>query len=221
MRPVTRQLLLSSLVASLALPAAMSCKREERSFRVAPPFVETSDDVPYNNYVRPGPKATTTPSTSQPVSVQRQAYEPFSQQYVINAQAQSDGQVLYEVMNCSGCHAHGGGGMGPPLLDKKWFYGSDPQAVYISIVEGRPNGMPSYRGRIPDYQIWEIVGYVRSLSGLASKNAASGREDHMSTTIPPNSTPPEKPEKVPEPTTGPATGKSATTTSTSQPKNDK
>jgi cytochrome c oxidase cbb3-type subunit 3 len=218
MKRLTRQFLFSSVLASVALPVALSCKREERSFRVAPPFVQMPESVPYNNYIRPGPVAATTPSTSQPVDVQRRAYEPFSQQYVINAQAQSDGQALYELMNCSGCHAHGGGGMGPPLLDKKWFYGSDPQAVYISILEGRPNGMPSYRGRLPDYQIWEIVGYVRSLSGLASKNAASGREDHMNTTLPPNSKPPEKPEKVPEPATGPATGKSAMTTSTSQPK---
>src|SRR3954465_2570235 len=171
MKRLARQLLLTSFLASVTLPVAMSCKREERSFRVAPPFVEMPEDIPYNNYVRPGPIATTTPSTSQPVSVKRLPYAPFSQQYVINAQAQSDGQVLYELMNCSGCHAHGGGGIGPPLLGKEWFYGSDPQAVYISILEGRPNGMPSFRGRIPDYQIWEIVAYVSFLGVLANTNA--------------------------------------------------
>ncbi len=96
--------------------------------------------------------------------------------------------------------------MGPPLLDNKWLYGSQPDQVYTTILEGRPNGMPSFRGRIPDYQIWEIVAYVRSLSGLANRQAASGRQDHMSVPeLPPNSTPAPKPEVQPPPTTGPAT----------------
>jgi cytochrome c oxidase cbb3-type subunit 3 len=147
-----------------------------------------------------------TKSTSQPVHLVRVLQEPYGSQYPQNAQALSDGQMLYEGFNCSGCHAHGGGGMGPPLLDNKWFYGSDPQQVYLSIVEGRPNGMPSFRGRIPDYQVWELTAYVRSLSGQANTNAAGGREDHMSAQPPPNSMPKEKPQTVPEPTTGPAGG---------------
>jgi cytochrome c oxidase cbb3-type subunit 3 len=65
--------------------------------------------------------------------------------------------------------------------------------------------MPSFRGRIPDYQVWELVAYVRSLSGRASKNAASGREEHMKTEPPPNTIRKEKPEMAPQPTTGPAT----------------
>ena len=27
--------------------------------------------------------------------------------------------------------------------------------------------MPSFRGRIPDAQVWQLVAYVRSMSGLA------------------------------------------------------
>jgi cytochrome c oxidase cbb3-type subunit 3 len=201
-----RQVLFLSLLAL----AAVSCKRESRSFRAAPPFVQMSEVVPYNNHVRPGPYATTTPSTTQPIDVERASHEPMGSMYPKNAQALSDGQTLYAAFNCSGCHANGGGGIGPPLLDNKWFYGAEPQQVYTSILEGRPNGMPSYRGRIPDYQVWELVAYVRSLSGQASPNAAAGREDHMTTIPPPNSTPAEKPEMAPHPTTGPATGRSAT-----------
>jgi cytochrome c oxidase cbb3-type subunit 3 len=118
----------------------------------------------------------------------------------------SDGQSLYEYFNCVGCHAHGGGGIGPPLLDNKWFYGSEPGQVYMSIVQGRPNGMPSFRGRIPDYQVWELVAFVRSMSGQANPNAAPGREEHMQAPPPPNSMPKETPQTVPAPTTGPATG---------------
>jgi len=60
-------------------------------------------------------------------------------------------------------------------------------------VEGRPNGMPSWRGKIPDYQVWEIVAYVRSLSGQVPQDAAPGRDDSMEGKPPENSMPKEKP----------------------------
>ena len=212
---VAGEIFVRLLMALVLLGMASSCKREQRAFHVVPALAEMSEDVPANNRVRPGPPmAATTPSTLVPINIERASHEPFGDQYINNAQAMSDGQTLYGAFNCSGCHAHGGGGIGPPLLDNKWFYGSDPTKVYISIREGRPNGMPAYRGRIADFQIWELVAYVRSLSGQAGSSAASGREDHMNTTIPPNSTPREKPEKVPEPTTGPVGGQTLGITTT-------
>jgi len=183
--------------------ALASCNREQRSFQVAPPSADSPESLPANVSIRPGGTGEGKPLTNPPVRLAHLVAEPIGPQFTNNAQAQSDGQTLYESFNCVGCHAHGGGGIGPPLLDKKWFYGSEPQQVYQSIVEGRPNGMPSFRGRIPDYQVWELVAYVRSLSGQASPNAASSREDHMKTQPPPNSMPKETPEKVPEPTTKP------------------
>jgi cytochrome c oxidase cbb3-type subunit 3 len=96
-----------------------------------------------------------------------------------NAWALSEGKRLYSWFNCVGCHSHGGGGMGPPLMDDKWIYGSEPQNVYATIVEGRPNGMPSFRGKIPEPQIWQLVAYVRALDGLVPKLAAPSRDDHM------------------------------------------
>ena len=69
--------------------------------------------------------------------------------------------------------------MGPPLMDDKWIYGSDPSQIFATIVEGRPNGMPSWRGRIPNYEVWRLVAYVRSLSGQVSKDASPGRDDHL------------------------------------------
>ena len=69
--------------------------------------------------------------------------------------------------------------MGPALMDDKWIYGSDPQNIFATIVQGRPNGMPSFRGKIADFQVAELVAYVRSMSGLAGKEAAPGRNDSM------------------------------------------
>jgi cytochrome c oxidase cbb3-type subunit III len=98
----------------------------------------------------------------------------------------SEGARLYVWFNCAGCHANGGGGMGPALMDDVWRYGSSPQAVYASIVEGRPNGMPSFGGKIPETEIWKLVAYVRSLSGLTRNDVVPGRNEHLSPYPPPS-----------------------------------
>jgi cytochrome c oxidase cbb3-type subunit 3 len=105
----------------------------------------------------------------------------------------SDGKRLYKWFNCSGCHANGGGAIGPALMDDRWIYGADPRDIYITIVDGRPNGMPSFRGRIPAAQVWQIVGYVRSLSGLVPRASAPGRDDDMRVGKPENQAEPKPP----------------------------
>jgi cytochrome c oxidase cbb3-type subunit 3 len=100
--------------------------------------------------------------------------------YAGNSYAMSEGERLYDWYNCSGCHARGGGGIGPPLMDEAWIYGKDPASLYTSIVDGRPNGMPAWRGRIPDYQIWQLVSYVEALRADRGIAAPPGpREEHL------------------------------------------
>jgi cytochrome c oxidase cbb3-type subunit 3 len=112
------------------------------------------------------------PGSGISTSVEKNLYEE-------NAYAIAEGGRLYNWFNCVGCHFHGGGGIGPPLMDEQWIYGSEPENIFASIVEGRPNGMPSFRGKIPNDQVWQLTAYVRSLSGLAPKAAAPARSDHM------------------------------------------
>lgn len=78
----------------------------------------------------------------------------------------AEGKRLYNHFNCSGCHAAGGGAIGPAFLDDEWIYGKGSSNIFWTIVEGRPQGMPAFGGRIPERQVWQIVAYVRSLSGL-------------------------------------------------------
>ena len=88
-----------------------------------------------------------------------------------------DGRRYYNWFNCTGCHGGaGGGGIGPPLADGDWIYGGEPANIFLSIVQGRPNGMPSYGGQIPDDQVWKIVNYVSSLAGEAGASAAAARQ---------------------------------------------
>jgi cytochrome c oxidase cbb3-type subunit III len=98
-----------------------------------------------------------------------------------NAYAVSEGKRLFGWYNCNGCHADGGGGSGPALMDDVWIYGSAPANVFATIVQGRPNGMPSFGGRIPENQVWQLVAYVRSLSGQVAQNAAPSRSDALMT----------------------------------------
>jgi cytochrome c oxidase cbb3-type subunit 3 len=99
--------------------------------------------------------------------------------YERNAQALATGKRLFTWYNCNGCHASGGGGSGPALMDDVWIYGSEPMTIYLTIYDGRPNGMPGFGGRIPENQIWQLVAYVRSLAGLGSRDAAPNRDDAM------------------------------------------
>jgi cytochrome c oxidase cbb3-type subunit III len=165
-----------SIITTLILFALMlfltSCKREERGFRVEPPAASRIDSKTLSD-LQPGARI--------PVAEVKNEYEE-------NAYAVSEGKRLFEAYNCNGCHAQGGGGMGPPLMDARWIYGARPEQVFATIVEGRPNGMPSFRGKVPDFQVWQLAAYVRSMSGQVSKDVAPARPDNMSAKTPEAST---------------------------------
>ena len=102
--------------------------------------------------------------------------DPRAEQYYDNADAVTAGRRLFQAYNCNGCHSNGGGGMGPALMDDKWIYGSRLEQIHQTLVEGRPNGMPAWGGKIPDDQLWQIAAYVRSMSlpaTLAAQNGAT------------------------------------------------
>jgi cytochrome c oxidase cbb3-type subunit 3 len=94
--------------------------------------------------------------------------------YYDNAQAVATGKLLYNQFNCVGCHFNGGGGIGPALMDDVWIYGGRLDQIYDSIYQGRPNGMPAWRGKITDEQMWQIAAYVRSMSLPATIAANTG-----------------------------------------------
>jgi cytochrome c oxidase cbb3-type subunit III len=112
-----------------------------------------------------------------------------------NAYEVAQGKQLFRWFNCVGCHAHGGGGIGPALMDDRWIYGSEPSAIFTTIVEGRPNGMPAFRGRIPEEQVWQLVAYVRSMSGLVSPDAAPNRDEGLAGATPEGRRTPTRPEE--------------------------
>ena len=149
--------------AALLLAPVLACEREERRFDDGTPTPPAYAAVSLDT-LQPGVPS---PDTDVDNRSERNAYD------------LSEGKRLFESWNCSGCHSHGGGGMGPALMDSEWIYGSDPENIVATIVEGRPNGMPSFRGRITDRQLWQLAGYVRALAGLTPKAPSPGRDDDM------------------------------------------
>jgi cytochrome c oxidase cbb3-type subunit III len=99
--------------------------------------------------------------------------------YAGNAWGVAEGKRLFNFYNCVGCHANGGGGMGPALMDERWIYGSDDASVFATIAGGRPNGMPAFGARAPESQIWMLAAYVQSMSGRLPMDVLPGRSDHM------------------------------------------
>jgi cytochrome c oxidase cbb3-type subunit III len=169
--------LLALLSLLLLLPG---CNREDRQFRASPPTSATGSP-PSISDLYPGGPVDDTPTGSQAES---------------SAFALNEGKRMYEWFNCVGCHFHGGGGIGPPLMDDQWIYGSDPENIFATIVEGRPNGMPSFRNRLGNDQVWQLVAYVRSLSGLNRKDIKPTRNDDMWFMPSESRKPPEKPKNT-------------------------
>jgi cytochrome c oxidase cbb3-type subunit III len=157
---------------ALAALALWGCEREERDYRPTPAAAARDQTISVSALQAGG--------ASPPVLT--------SNEYEESAYAVAEGKRLYRWYNCNGCHANGGGGSGPPLMDDMWIYGSAPANLVATILEGRPNGMPSFRGKIPDHQAMQIAAYVRSLSGMLAKDVAPGRSDHLSAKQPESST---------------------------------
>jgi cytochrome c oxidase cbb3-type subunit 3 len=147
----------------LALGLA-ACEREQRRFSEVAPSSGRPERLRQHGF-NPGDSAA-------PAEVRNP--------YAGNAWATAEGKQLYSAFNCVGCHANGGGGMGPPLIDTKWIYGGEPQDIYASIVEGRTNGMPAFGGKLTDAQAWQLVAYVQSLSGQLRRDVRPTRSDDMS-----------------------------------------
>jgi cytochrome c oxidase cbb3-type subunit 3 len=147
----------------IALTAA-ACKRENKELRPAPASAVVYGAAARESTLQPG-GAQSQPGTVNPDEG--------------NALAISEGQRLFAVYNCTGCHANGGGAIGPPLIKSTWIYGGEPANLFDTIVKGRPNGMPAWGGKIPEYQVWQLVTWIRAMNQLEPRAATPERADAL------------------------------------------
>ncbi|MFN7995188.1 MAG: c-type cytochrome [Bryobacteraceae bacterium] len=154
-------------LSAICFLALSGCQREKRNVRPSPTRLAIFSDA--------APESTLQPGGARPAPV-------VSNPYQGTAYDISEGQRLFDWYNCSGCHAHGGGGIGPPLMKTQWIYGGEPANLFDTIVKGRPNGMPTWGGRIPENQVWQLVAFIRSMNQEQPQAATPKRTD----TIEPN-----------------------------------
>jgi cytochrome c oxidase cbb3-type subunit III len=147
----------------LLLLASAACERESRRYKELPASESRPGQIAISALEPGGP----TPRT------------PVLSPYQENAWGIGEGKRLYSAYNCNGCHAQGGGGIGPALMDAAWIYGSGPEQIYSTIAQGRPNGMPAFGARVPSQQIWQLVAYVQALNAQVPRDAAPSRNDDL------------------------------------------
>ena len=154
--------------AVMALVAGFVLVRQERSYKTTPAASAARSDLPMQGHLYAGgAPAVAMPGPAVNTHEETTAFDV------------SQGNQLYHKFNCVACHAEGGGDIGPPLMDDKWIYGSEPRNVFDTIVQGRPNGMPSFRGKLVPSQLYALVAYVRALGGYVRGDAIPSRDEHM------------------------------------------
>ncbi len=89
------------------------------------------------------------------------------------------GQRLF-LNNCAQCHGSDGRGAKgfPNLADADWLWGGTPQAIKISVLEGRQGVMPPMAAALGSPEMVEnVANYVLSLSGTPhdTAKAAAGK----------------------------------------------
>lgn len=165
----TRAVVLAAAMTAATVLGVSACEREARRFRDTLQTTTHPETVPSTSLTAGAPPAHAT------------GVSPFA----TNAYGLAEGKRLYTAFNCSGCHATaGGGGIGPPLRDDLWIYGYTPAQIYSSIVQGRPNGMPSFAGKLPEQQIWQLVAYLESLNAAVPRDVSTSRSDDLNAARP-------------------------------------
>ena len=54
-------------------------------------------------------------------------------------------------------------------------YGSSPANIFLSIYQGRPNGMPAWGAMLPEQTIWELVSYIQGIADHPARGTTLSR----------------------------------------------
>src|SRR4051812_48434441 len=128
-----------AMAVAIALGAALlatGCEREQRRFDTPPMPGSGEAATTVMSSIRAGPSASSASAAAPDPAASASAHEG-------NAYDVAQGKRLYRWFNCNGCHASGGGAIGPALMDDQWLYGHEAPQIVATILQGRPNGMPS------------------------------------------------------------------------------
>lgn len=152
-------------IVSLSLIVAISffsapdvyAKRQHKPVgRHGKPDAVTANQLSYNQAGEP----------QVPAQVKLIAYERL---YANDNKAIFDGSKLFVGMNCVACH--GAVGSGGALAGRAWVYGDSPEQLFLTILQGRPSGMPAFGNLLPEDSIWKLVAYIKSLNLVSGQSS--------------------------------------------------
>lgn len=84
----------------------------------------------------------------------------------------AEGRKTYS-RHCASCHGPSGkgdgsmalaGGTPSNLTDETWDHGSSDGEIFVVIRDGVSSDMESYKDKLTEKQMWQLVNYIRSLS---------------------------------------------------------
>lgn len=93
----------------------------------------------------------------------REANRPTANPYHGDAAAIAKGAETWSTI-CVACHLPEGTGLvGPSLVDPYWKYGDSDEALFATVAEGRPLGMPPWGAQLGTEKIWQVLAYLETL----------------------------------------------------------
>jgi len=145
-------------------------------------------------------QAATTPESGNPQDIAKSAEKgTLKSPYPDFAGVADDGHKKFMGAGCNGCHGGtGGGGMGPPLTNPVWIYGSDDDTLFRLISLGSDElkkegyvrkGSENVVGPMPQMgtvfkspdDVWKVIAWIRSVNPSSATSASAA---------PPSSPPP-------------------------------
>jgi mono/diheme cytochrome c family protein len=84
----------------------------------------------------------------------------------------AEGRKIY-LRHCASCHGPSGkgdgsmalaGGTPSNLADETWDHGSSDGEIFVVIRDGVSSDMESYKDKLTEKQMWQLVNYIRSLN---------------------------------------------------------
>lgn len=88
---------------------------------------------------------------------------PKTNPYHGDAAAVEDGKQVFDTI-CAACHKPDATGLiGPSLVDPYWKYGDSDEALFESVANGRPAGMPGWSAQLGSDKIWKALAYLETL----------------------------------------------------------
>ncbi|SEQ27350.1 cbb3-type cytochrome c oxidase N-terminal domain-containing protein [Neolewinella agarilytica] len=105
------------------------------------------------------------------LATQKNAVDETNVTYLADADALSNGKIIFD-SKCAVCHGkEGEGGIGPNFTDSYWLHGGSIGDIFKTIKNGVPEkGMIPWKSELRPSAMQEVASYIISLEGTSPAN---------------------------------------------------